>query len=636
MQNLEELIFSGRINETTDIPQSFGDLLGPDAREFLLEKAIQIRGNPVRLLARLEGLPKEPPTSSELRALWEERVFLKGFALSRLSRSSEASTWFGLLPTRFTLKIQIERALQRANRGDILEGESLFRAILQQDGGELDAYSLCTLLGGFSLLLIYKGDFREARRCLEQRKAILKKTDSPILSFGTGLYEIMLCLEENDFERASKLLMRARSDQDRKSVNWFFLLHLQLRLNLARNLLVQAGRVLEELKALTLSLQLPDGVLDFRLEEIEWKLRSQNFTQAATEIAEITRLAEKNGDEFLLFRLSVINAQVLARMGNTSAALSEIQKAISKGEAKGYNPALTWAFFHAAGIAWTAKQEVMVKLFLQRGRRLAFELGLRGREACFSYMADVIQSRHASASVVVGLAKYQEIGPELEYFLDTYRLLEGAGFTVTNGKKHTTVMEPSLRRMFFKEPAVFCFQREGLLVANMGDRKVCSLEFESGSPMLAAYRLFLDAYNTAPGVSLAAVHESRSIHKYRDDLHGPATKMLLSRLRDKIKICRLSVHFDRNRGLYSLRSELPLLLIKTLAVQISPPQNDGRQAELLERIAMEPFVATENLCQEFAVSRQALHPALKKLVALGKIRVVRRGPISGYIFSGKR
>jgi DeoR/GlpR family transcriptional regulator of sugar metabolism len=57
----------------------------------------------------------------------------------------------------------------------------------------------------------------------------------------------------------------------------------------------------------------------------------------------------------------------------------------------------------------------------------------------------------------------------------------------------------------------------------------------------------------------------------------------------------------------------------------------SREQELLARIAMEPFVSTKKLCAEFGVSRQALHPFLKTLAEQKRIRVVRRGPVSGYV-----
>lgn len=636
MQKLEALLFAGEVRESSDLPSSLSALTS-DEKSWVLEKATQIRGNPALLLQRLESLPVAPPEDERAHTIWQERLFLKGFALYRLNRPAEAIAYFDQLPRRFLSRIQIERALYRVNRGDFPGAAALFQAVLECDlETEFDTYSLCTLLGGYCLALLYKGDFKAAKRRLEERKKILQHVYSPVLAFGTGLYEILLALEENNFDRAASLLNQALMDQDRQSVNWYFLLHLQLRLNLARGLLAQAGSVLQELKLLSQSLNLPEGVLDFRLEEIEWKLRSQVLPEALQEIEDVERTARVQGDEFLLFRLMVIKAQVLSRQGRHSEALNEIQQAVHSGESKGYRPALTWALFHAAGIAWTSQQVVLAKLFLRRGRRLTEELGLRGRAACFAYMSDVVENRHASASVLIALAKYQEIGPELEYFLDTYHLLDSAGFAVSDGQKHTLVQESNLRRMFFREPAIFCFQKEALVIANLGLGQVRATEFESGSPLLAVFRLFLEAHLQKNKLTLASIHECRSPHRYREDLHAPSTKMLLSRLRAKFAECGLKIAFDRQAGTYTLKSELSLYAVKSRAPEVVEAPAKTREEELLKRIAMEASVSTHDLCAEFRVTRQALHPILKRLVARGKVRVVRRGPISSYVFLGKR
>jgi tetratricopeptide (TPR) repeat protein len=508
--------------------------------------------------------------------------------------------------------------------------------VIEQERESLDVYSQCTLLGGYSLLLIHMGQFAEAKRCINRRKAILKLMHSPILDFGTRLYEILLHLEQNQFDEAAQQIEAASAGKNTVSINQFFLRHLQLRLHLARNQLVAAEQTLDSLKTLTQQLQVSEGILDFRLEEIELKIRQRVLSKSLGEIARL----EQTKDRFLLFRVKLLKSQALASQGQLEEALREIQGALALGEAGHYRPGLTWAFFHAAGIARLSQNDLQAKLYLQRGRRLAEELGLRDRESCFALMSEVMDDRdHARGSALMALAKYQNIGPELEYFLDTYQLVEGSKFTITDGERQSVVQEPGLRRAFFQAPGVFCFQREGVIISNLGEGKVRSVELSSSTALLPVFRLFLNAELARDGVSLSAVHESRSPHPYREHLHLPATKMLLSRLRDAIKVCGLGVQFDRLKGQYILVSSLPIYLIKHTDVAptgTAPAERQDRETAVYERIAMAPFVATRDLCQEFAVTRQALHPLLKNLVLAKKIRMIRRGPVSGYISLGKK
>jgi biotin operon repressor len=104
--------------------------------------------------------------------------------------------------------------------------------------------------------------------------------------------------------------------------------------------------------------------------------------------------------------------------------------------------------------------------------------------------------------------------------------------------------------------------------------------------------------------------------------------MVISRLRDKLKLSGLELLFNRDVGRYEFQTEYPAF---TILSGRTDKKSSNRRDELLERIGMEPFVSTQTLCEEFKVSRQALHPFLSALQKEGKIRVVKRGPTSGYI-----
>ena len=595
---------------------------------FIREKSAQVEGRPSLLLELLEHFDAPESGDENLRL---ERRFLKGYALSRLGRAAEAQTLFQSLPRTFQPKILVEKGLEKLNQGELSAAEGIFKDALERGRGEFDPFTACTLYGGLSLALIHQGQFREAELCIDERRKILARTPSRVLSFGTRLYEILFLLERNNFDLAADLLAKTLGEVHSESINNYFILNLKLRLLLARNELGQAETHLERLRETARALNLAEGVLDFRIEEIELLLRRNATDEAQAKIATLRQDPLKKRDQFLRFRIALLQAVASIQKRNSEKALKEIVEAIDLGEANRYRPWLTWAFFHAAGIAIASGQPVQAKLFLNRGRKLSSEIGLRVRLACFSYMTEVIESRYATGSALISLAKHQEIGPELEYFLDAYRLLDVLNLTVISRERREMLAEPQLRRLLFKEPGVFWFQKESVLLSNHGDGRVELVEWPALSPLLAAFRLFWnDLQTTHAGLNLSDVHQARSPHPYRPELHESSAKMQISRLRKKIKNSKLSLKFDRDIGRYQLLAELPPFTIQS-GLKPTATKLSGRKEELLERIGMEPFVSTKALCEEFKVTRQALHPFLRALQEEGKIRVVKRGPVSGYI-----
>jgi tetratricopeptide (TPR) repeat protein len=315
-------------------------------REYLLAKSSQIAGRPSQILEALGKLDPHPTNELDL-----ELLFLKGFAFSRLGRVNEAQKIFGTLPKQFQAKILIEKGLERLNRGEFISAEVVFKKALEKGAGDFDPYSACTLFGGLSLTLIHQGSFGEAEACLRERRRLLLKTPSESLLFGTRLYEILLLLERNQFEGAAELLSKTLGELERDSINSYFILHLKLRLHIARNELEKAEENLQDLRQTAEKLNLSEGVLDFRLEEIELLLRKNESIEAARRIESLKSDAVRMRDQFLRFRLAVLNAVLLIQKRDVATSIKEISQAIEIGEIHRYRPTMTWALFHAAGIA---------------------------------------------------------------------------------------------------------------------------------------------------------------------------------------------------------------------------------------------------------------------------------------------
>ncbi len=630
---IQAYLLAGNIQSEKAIPSEILRKLSEHEAAFLVEKNLQILGQPALLLQSTQDLSSASPADAKTHRLWCERAFLKGFALSRLGKTTESDRWFNLLPEDFRPRIDTELALRKLNLGELIEAENIFKEAHRKSHGSLDPYSQCTLLGGLCLALIQKGSFQEAEQKLKMRRRILKTHLSPTLEFGTRLYEILLLLERNDFSAASLQLSGLMQDQGEESINGFFLSHLKLRLHLARNELHEAKLILENFKSYVKLQKIPPGVLDFQLEEIEWNLRSRNPDQAFVGIAALES-AQAHQNHYLNFRLSLLKAQTHYLKGNFSAAYNEISTILPEAEKRRYLPALTWALFHSAGIALAAGHPVQAKLCIHRGERLASELGLQARFACFSYIAEVMEHKQTSGRALLSLVRRQEIGPELEYYLGTYSLLADVTLAVSSRRGQETLAESELRRQLFLEPGLFWFQKEQILLSHQAGERMRLADLTQRSGQLATFKLFWNAFqNQDRGCTLAEIHQTRHLSTYREELHAGAAKMQISRLREMLRPCGITIEYDRDLARYSFHSLLSpfTLLSREGSENFSPPQR-SREEELLSRIAAEPFVPTRILCHEFKVSRQALHPFLRKLVDSKKIRMVKRGPVSGYIF----
>lgn len=631
LATLERLVLEGEATSPDKVPRELRAKLSAEELAFINEKSLQVKGNPGELLRSAQELSAPKSAERESDLAWE-RYFLKGFALSRIGNTADAKIIFSQLPSRFASRIETELGLERLNKGEMKQAQALFERVLARQETGADPFSVCTLLGGYCLALIHQGHFEAAKRAIHKRQRVLRDSPSSPLLAGTRLYEALLLLERNEYDKAYDLISTSLEAEGQDSINRFFLQNLRLRLFLGRNLLEEATEALMALAATAKKMNLPEGVLDFRLEEIELHLRKKNAKEAQAKARALTEAARANKDEFLLFRLGLLSAQVSLQTGNASQALEEVQNVIAAGETQNYRPFLCWAFFHAAGIARAADNSILMKIYLNRGRQLAFQLGLRAKAACFDYMKEVLENKYASASALISLAKHQEIGQELEYFLENYDLLQSVSVGVHDGRKTELVNEHRLRRMFFGARGAFWFQKESILLVNKGERQVASVDFPKGSPLLVAFRLlWSELLMERKGLKLVDFHRARSKHKFVEELHASSAKMLVSRLRDRLKGSTLEVVYDRDSGYYGLRTMLPPYTLQSSVNEGSYEKRSTREEEILSRIALDAFVPTATLCEEFGVSRQALHPHLQELLRDGKIRLVRRGPRSGYI-----
>lgn len=640
---IEGLILEGAAEAVESVPAAVRDRLGPDAIALIRELSFQVSGKPTAILESTAQVgPIAPDTDPQVRKIRFERRFLRGFAFNRLGQYENAKLeWAQLereseeLYERFRPKIRVEDAIYKHNRGELNLAIEDLEALDAATVRSLDVYTQARLLGGLALNYIYTGQFAAADQCLtKQERLVVAHPNSPIF-VASARVRITLLLERDEFAKARKKLEAIFDRCPPGGVNRAFMMQLQLRLFLAQNDIEQADRSLEALQDYTQSIQLPLGVLNYLDERVDLLLRMKKGRDAMNEITGALAEGEMRRDSYTQFKHLQFKGRVMALDSNYDAALRYMDEAINLGEARNYRPDLVWAFFHAAGISFRARLFVRFKMYLTRGHRLADQLSLKVRASCFAYLIDFHERKYDQASSLVSLLQHQEIGPEIEYFLDFYGVLNNVAISVGEGRHHETIQEPELRRRLFSQKGTFWFQREGVLVTNHGAGRITTVRFQVSSPILAGFRMLLGSRD---GLRVKEFHQARSPHAFRDELHGSAAKMLISRIRAHIAPGQLTVDFDRATGRYHLNGAYPLLSIQAIndsAVGADQKAETNLDEELLQRISMETFVTTAALCEEFKMSRQRIHPYLKRLVESGAIRLIRRGPISGYRINAK-
>jgi hypothetical protein len=626
----EKLILQGRFDEPVD---------QDPLQRLVFEASLQIAGKFSDILRSTEGLAPAPLDEQE-RRLWCERKFLRGFGYQRTGQGSEARReWAellahagGLAPL-FDPRIRVEEGVSRLNQGDFLSSVQILRGALTIGRDNFDLYTLTRVLGCLGLANIHLGEFNRAEAYLDEEARALSSLEAPALQAGLTRIRITLALKRDDFDRSQSLLNEALPQAEESRTTYAYLLQLQARVYLARNFLDEARTTLERLKRWAERFSIPASALDPSEEWLELHLRLRELPMARTLVARALAQAEARHDRFAGFRLRVAEARSQALAGRREQALRIIEQAVVEGEDRGYRPDLVAALFHAAGIAFQARDLLRFRNHSLRGQRLAGELDLSLRHASFTYLLEFHRKDASPSSAFLALLRAgRSIGRELEYSLNTYSILSKVRLEIFDGQKRFRMEESVFRSELFSESGVFWFPAERTLLAKRSGR-LDVISFEEGSLVLAA---FLLALNRAEGFTLEDVHRLRSKAPFHPFRHTAAARMILTRLRQEAERVGLGVDYHRESGRYRLESFLTPLTIEvqreTASPDAAPAAGGGadRERQIFERIREERFARTADLCDRLGMTRQSLHPYLKELTRRGLVKLVRRGPVSGY------
>jgi hypothetical protein len=256
--------------------------------------------------------------------------------------------------------------------------------------------------------------------------------------------------------------------------------------------------------------------------------------------------------------------------------------------------------------------------------------------ACFEYLEELQGGKPSiSRAVVAFLRQGARIAPEMQYFLSIYSFSEQTEFVVSDAYQSHKMNEASFRSQLVGQDAVFWIPQECAILSTIGrSARVAYLKHDT-----LPYAVFLLAFSRAgEGFELEDVHRLRldqsPYHPFR---HAHSARVLVLSLRRDLAPLGVRIEYDRSTQRYFLRSPVPILRLSVTSggqrVLLARDRKSSAIPKLLEaRLEKDRFIRTADICRDFKVTRQSMNRHLRALAAKGKVRLVKRGPISGYLW----
>lgn len=637
--------------------------LGQDAWALCRESAIRMTGSMSDLGVSTASLdPIASEASGWGSVLWAERRFLQGFARNRLGFRDEAiAIWqsirdfseqcAGLEPV--VAAIELEECVILLNKG-------LFKSCVAKLEALLASESLKCAIGTIRALAVLglcysgQGNFAQVERVLALELACLDQFKSSTMSMAFMRRRIDFHMAREEYQLALRLLEETLAKPQNSKTTHAFLLELKARLFLIRNRLTDARAVLDELEGFIKDGWVPLGVINILEEWCEFFLREKRPLDAMPLIEKSLLESFESGDLLYQFKSQIYHARALTLLGDHAGALEVVEKALLLGEAQGFGLELVEGLFHAAGIAHRVGDWPRCLVFLTRAGRLARKMALHLRAACFDYLRVVMARSKASLLPFFELLKHPELGQELIYYLDFYGILAQTMLSMRRGSEVFVLSEGQVRNLILGTAASFWFPAEKIVVNGDG-RKLRLLEL---AKQPKAAKLFERLSRSREGIGLEDVHRLHNKSHFHPLRHSGQARTLIYRLRKALRELTLDIHFDRDRMRYSLKFQAELVTIRAVSSQAlgasaagsglgvmdlrdgSDLRTSGQQLlrqdvsrieQIHEIIRQSGRKTTTELCRELGVSRQALHPHLTRLVREGKVKLVKRGPLTSYV-----
>jgi tetratricopeptide (TPR) repeat protein len=611
------------------------------------ESYFRLWGDTARLDASLRTFNCETRTSDAEATVARERAFLRAYLRTRIQGRAEADTSFD--PTmpetlqrtpkrestqelRLLWQLEVEEAIVSANRGSYQAAIRRLKGSVEHHLPLLDTITLSRAYWVLTISYNALGQFRESDRFLQLAKRLAEECQAPPLRLHALRVEALCLLRRERFDKGDTVLRLALNEVPHSGTLYAFLLQLQVWFLVAQNRLDEARGALVELDRELTQENLSNVILDTSLDWCDLRLRLDMMEGVEAEALDLLRRTKDH--PYWQFRGHLFLAICAYREQDLPRARREIESTLALATAEQFGPEKVTALFHAACIFLASDDGFAARTAIRTGEELSRAMNLTTSIKGFQFLRKVVNCRQRR-----GLHHYfdllvaQNLGPDLEHMLQFYGFFEPVDFWLSDTLGKVCKGAAELYRIVQSEPGAYWFANERVVVTHWSSQTRPDqprLHYLNVSDDIQLNRL-LGALCTQPSpLSLAHIHSLIFTTEYHPFRHIHTLQYLIKRLRAYLTSVGLHIDFVRSEGGYRIREQEHLRVVTT-AKRTDSGQKRTKTEEVLSRIQAQGKMTTQELCQTFGITRQALHLHLKPLLQSGKIRLVVRGPKSYYL-----
>jgi DNA-binding transcriptional ArsR family regulator len=603
--------------------------ISTELQKLCLETALTFAGKPHEALASFRS--QEKSSDSTPKSIVRERLFLAGFSARRSGEEDLCQEIWSELKVRlegskdknYLDRFRIEDAVLQMNRGHFKIAFEAFEKLLTERS-MFDLYWQCRLLSCHSIVGDALGFYKSSERSLELEEALVIQHVSKPLATNLKRIRILNAIKRERFSAANAMLREAKEGAKVSESAVAFLLQLELDLQLARNEINEAEKKLEELQLFLSEHKLSRDIIDLFEERCNLLLRTERGVQARDEVEHALRSAQQRGNIYQEFLARTFLARIQYGERLFEEAMRTVDSAIAIGDEQGYSAELVDALFHAAGIAFGAGEHSRFRSYLARAEKLASALHLETSLRCFSYLRRMSFAQTDAGHSMIQIFEIPDLGKEVQYLLEFYQFLSEREVKISRVGKTTLAKEKDLRELIHRgDGTVFYIADASTLFAmSRNSKSKLRVDLGVGSVLAKCFELFLKSEN----VTLAEIHALESISAFQVYKHAPQAKSVIQRLRKRLDEVGLRIEYKGSIGSYNLpRSDI--------AIVTSLKRNVDRNLKrdhILITLSQEGRLTTQELCQRYDVTRQALNLHIRELVKEGLVRAIKRGPRTAY------
>ena len=508
-----------------------------NAKKLILESTMRIGGSLDDILQSTSDLEWQPPTDSGEREVWAERHFLAGFASNRFGKPAQAAQHWECasaeLPAldvvrSLQARVALEYGVGRLNLGFDAEAYATTKALIEQD--QLDSISRIRALAVHGLAAATLGRFTNMNEAWNEEKGIVDAMQniSLVVTWKRRQAEGFVIRER--FHEALKLINEGIEESSEMPSLRALFLNLKIETLLLRNELSAAERGIEELQTLLEKRVMPANVVSIAGHRCELSLRRRNYEQAREYSRQILADEEESKKLPAQVRAFIVQARLDLIAEQFVDARRAIEKAIELAKNQGYAPMLVDALFHAAGIAFSTRDNLGLRRFLEQARNLARELKLELKENCFEYVIARLREPLLQPSLrpLLVLLTQGVRAVEIVYLLNYYGFgLDIQRVLAQKDLPPLVINEQELWEKWLQQDGLFWLPDDGLLFARAAG-VLRTADVRSSPGLVACVSLFLQ---NDLKITLEQAHHLTSQAAFHAARHEAKSRSLINRLR---------------------------------------------------------------------------------------------------------